>query len=407
MKNTALTLATLGAAALLTTTAPGPVSAAPGLAPAPGGAPVRPASAAAPVETCRLQTAQDNLAEGFPVAEQALPATGQLRAATIFVDFSDAVAPRGSLLKAEYNLQSGIDYLNTVSRGALEVSATSSERWVRMPKPAAEYPFQRGLSYEAHVEYIGDAIEAADAHYDFSEIDVVWVVATEEAEAISYSPTTNFLDETADGNHLTHAVTFGYDQWRWGGLVLAHETGHTLGLPDLYTFEGVPGEDGALDYHSFAGGWDLMGLISGQAPEYLAWHRWMLEWLADDEVACLDPNARTATVELTAVAAGEGTAMAVLPLSSTRALVVESRKAMRYDREIAKEGVLIYTVDTTVPTGQGPVEVHDTTPGSELDKDDAPLANRQSWTDPETGTRVQVVSSDARTDTVKLTPGRG
>lgn len=356
----------------------------------------------APAAACRLATPQTDLAEGFPVSEQALPATGHLRGAMIFVDFSDHPAPRGSLLKAENNLQSGVDYLNTVSRGALEVTARSSGRWVRMPHPSTDYPFDRGLSYEDHVRYIEDAIHAADADYDFSDIDVVWVVATEAAPNITYSPTTNFLDVTADGNHMTHAITFGYDQWRWGGLVLAHESGHTLGLPDLYTFEAAPGSD-PPNYHAAVGGWDLMGLISGQAPEYFAWHRWMLGWLRDSEVACLRPDAET-TVRLSAVETGRGTAMAVLPLDEHRALVVESRKPLRYDQEIAAGGVLLYTVDTTVRTGSGPIQVLDTTPGSSLGLDDAPLGAGRSWTDSVSGTTVTVESGSDSGDVARVTP---
>ncbi|TDC25970.1 peptidase M6 [Streptomyces sp. 8K308] len=233
---------------------------------------------------CRLPAATDDLGSGFPVDEQALPAVGTLRAAMIFVDFEDHPAPRGSLLKAEANLRSGIEYLEDVSGDDLDIEVTSSDAWVRIPELSTAYPFDRGLSYEDHVRYIGDAVEAADADFDFSDTDVVWVVATEEAENISFSPTTNHLDVTADGNHLTHAVTFGHDQWRWGGLVLAHETGHTLGLPDLYLFEAPPDDPGNWD--ATVGGWDLMGLISGQAPEYFAWHRWQLGWLGDRQVVC-------------------------------------------------------------------------------------------------------------------------
>ena len=389
-------LATVAVGASLTVAAP------PGSAAAP--APSALAGTLAPAQACRVATTQTDLAEGFPVAEQALPARGKLRAAMIFVDFQDAPAPRGSLLKAESNLAPGIEYLNTLSRGALEVTARSSDRWVRMPRPSTDYPFERGLSYEDHVRYIEDAIRAADPVYDFADVDVVWVVATEAARDITYSPTTNFLDVTADGNHLTHAITFGYDQWRWGGLVLAHESGHTLGLPDLYTFDPAPGSD-PPNYHAAVGGWDLMGLISGQAPEYLAWHRWMLGWLRDGEVACLGPD-RDTTVRLTAVEVGRGTAMAVLPLGGSRALVLESRKPLRYDREIAASGVLVYLVDTADATGRGPVRVVDTTPGTALGLDDAPLKTGLTWTDPDSGTSVTVTSSTATGDTVRMTPGR-
>ncbi|TDC62372.1 M6 family metalloprotease domain-containing protein, partial [Streptomyces hainanensis] len=336
---------------------------------------------------CQLPSATGGLGSGFPVDDQALPAVGTLNAAMIYVDFEDHPAPRGSLLKAESNLRSGIEYLENVSGGALDIDVTGSDRWVRMPEPSTAYPFDRGLSYEDHVRYIGDAIAAADPEFDFSDTDVVWVVATEEAENITYSPTTNHLDVTADGNHLTHAVTFGYDQWRWGGLVLAHETGHTLGLPDLYLFEAPPDDPG--NWHAAVGDWDLMGLISGQAPEYFAWQRWQLGWLADRHVVCAPRTPTTATlvpVEEAATARPSDDVMLVLPVSETRAVVVENRQRIGYDRELLTPGALVYTIDTAVRTGQGPIRVVDATPGSPEGLDDAPFQPGTSWTDPATGT---------------------
>ncbi|MDT0319930.1 M6 family metalloprotease domain-containing protein [Streptomyces millisiae] len=353
---------------------------------------------------CRLPAATDDLGSGFPVDEQALPAVGTLRAAMVFVDFEDHPAPRGSLLKAEANLRSGVEYLEDLSGGELDIEVTGSDGWVRMPEPSTSYPFDRGLSYEDHVRYLGDAVRAADDGFDFSNTDVVWVVATEEAENISFSPTTNHLDVTADGNHLTHAVTFGYDQWRWGGLVLAHETGHTLGLPDLYLFEAPP--DDPTNWHAAVGGWDLMGLISGQAPEYFAWQRWQLGWLADRQVVCAPARgSTTATLvpvaESTTTARPSADATLVLPLSATRAVVVENRQAIGYDREILTPGALVYTVDTSVRTGRGPIRVVDATPGSPDGLDDAAFRPGTSWTEPSTGA---VLSFErARGDDLRVT----
>ncbi|PUB25916.1 M6 family metalloprotease-like protein [Promicromonospora sp. AC04] len=342
---------------------------------------------APPAATCRLPAAVDGLGSGFPVDDQALPAVGTLKAALLFVDFEDHPAAVGSLDEAETNLASGVEYLERVSGGRLDVTTTSSDGWVRMPEPSTSYPFERGLSYEDHVRYIGDAIAAADATFDFSDVDVVWVTATKEAPNITYSPTTNFLDVTADDNHLTHAVTFGYDQWRWGGLVLAHESGHTLGLPDLYLFEAPPSDPG--NWHAAVGGWDLMGLISGSGPEYFAWHRWQLGWLDDAQVVCADP--RRATTARLGPVAGSGNApswqdtMLVYPISATRAVVVENRQPVGYDEAIGASGALVYTVDTSVRSGEGPVRVVDSTPGSADGLDDAPFAPGTSWTEPTTG----------------------
>lgn len=357
------------------------------------------------VEDCRIPTPQSDLNEGFPVSEQALAPRGELKAAMIFVDFPDHPAAPDSLDAHRDNLLPGVEFLNTLSEGQLDLQPVIAEDWARMPKPSTEYPFDRGISYEQHIAYVRDAVAAADANFDFSDIDIVWVVATDQAPNITYSPTTNFAGIEADGNSIGHAVTFGYDQWRWGGLVLAHESGHTFGLPDLYSFAEVDGE-----YHSFVGGWDVEGLISGPAPEYTAWHRWLLGWIGDDQVECI-PSGVVTDVRLEAVETTGGTKMAVVKTGENQALVVESRKALRYDSDAVSTGALLYTIDTSVRTGEGPLNIIDALPGynpipeGRHQLDDAAFQIGQTFTDETSGTTVEVTASDATGDTVRIDTG--
>ncbi|MEV0890847.1 M6 family metalloprotease domain-containing protein [Promicromonospora sp. NPDC050262] len=402
----ALPLAAVAASALALGAVPASAAASPPPSAAPSAASSVAPTAVHGAADCRLPAAVGGLGSGFPVDDQALPAVGTLKAALLLVDFDDHPASAGSAQEAQANLASGVEYLERVSGGRLDVTTTTSDGWVRMPEPSTSYPFERGLSYEGHVRYIGDAIAAADDTFDFTDVDVVWVTATKEAPNITYSPTTNFLDVTADGNHLTHAVTFGYDQWRWGGLVLAHESGHTLGLPDLYLFEAPPEDPG--NYHAAVGGWDLMGLISGAGPEYFAWHRWQLGWLDDDQVVCAGQG-RTTSARLAPVArSGDASpgqdAMVVYPLSATRAVVVENRQPVGYDEGIGARGALVYTVDTSVRSGEGPVRVVDATPGSAGGLDDAPFAAGSSWTEPTTGAVLTFRAGPAGTLRVTVTP---
>lgn len=55
----------------------------------------------------------------------------------------------------------------------------------------------------------------------------------------------------------------------------AHEVGHLMGLPDIYTYEGVKGPQ-----HP-AGPWDLMS-ISNACTGFFGWHRHKLAWLDAD-----------------------------------------------------------------------------------------------------------------------------
>ena len=66
----------------------------------------------------------------------------------------------------------------------------------------------------------------------------------------------------------------------WGYKLLNHETGHAVSLTEGYN----AGTGGTFRY---MGQWDMMGNISGNAPDYIAWNKWKLGWLNDDEVDCV------------------------------------------------------------------------------------------------------------------------
>lgn len=340
-----------------------------------------------PVTACRVPNNLGDLGEGFPIHSQAVRARGSVRAALIFVDFSDRPASAGSLAAARDNLIPGVAMLNQMSAGKMTISTRIGTAWVRMPKPTTDYPWS-----QSHSSYIRDAIAAADPTFDFSGIDVVWITATRAATSISNSPTSNHQNITVDGTTIRNAITFGHDQWSWGPKVLAHEMGHTLGLPDLYEY-------GAADAFGATGGFDLMGLISGRSPEFLAWHRWLLGWLSNPAVRCL--GAGESRVRLTAVEWGTGASMAAVPLGGSRVLVLESRRPLRHDAEQLGSGVLIYVIDAATRGGQGPVTVMDTRPATTT-LDDALLAEG-TWSHAESGVQVTWVSGSGAGDVVQVT----
>ncbi len=330
------------------------------------------------------------------------PATGTRHVLTLFVDFPDARATDSTEAYAA-QLAPASDWMRTASYGRTRLDLTSLQRWIRMPADSTSYGFQRGLSFEAHEKYVRDAIEAADPYADFSRYDMVYVVPARAASAIPFSPTYLYDPATpgviADGKRLKWAVTFGQDLWRWGHKVAAHETGHTFGLPDLYSFTGAT--------HQYAGGWDVMGHIAGAAPQYLGWHSWKLGWTRDTQVACLAGPGRR-TVRLAPVERPGGTKIAVLRTGETTAYVAESRRARGNDRDGCSSGVLIYKVDSATPTGEGPVRVVNANPGATPPPactvlDMAAHRPGQTFTDPAAGVRIEVLAGGEDGDAVRLT----
>ncbi|MFF3457165.1 M6 family metalloprotease domain-containing protein [Streptomyces sp. NPDC002730] len=329
---------------------------------------------------------------------------GTIRVGMIFVDFPDAPATESPADDAA-QLTPGADWLWNASYGKVWLAITQQQRWVRMPRNSTDYGFARGLGHEAHEAYLRDAVTAADPYVDFSRYDMVYVVATRNASAISFTPTYVYDPGTAgvvaDGTRIKWAVTFGQDMWHWGPKLVGHETAHSFGLPDLYAF------DTGTDGHRFVGGWDVMGLVGGKAPQYFGWESWKLGWTDDSQVYC-QASAGSGTVYLTAVEYGSGTKMAVVRTGPTTAYVVESRRSVQADTAACSTGALVYKVDTSVQTGYGPIRVMDAKPSATPASgcrplDDAPYWAGESFTDAAAGVRIDVLSADGYGETVRVT----
>ncbi|MFI0470669.1 M6 family metalloprotease domain-containing protein [Saccharopolyspora sp. 5N102] len=333
---------------------------------------------------------------------QFLKPSGRIRTLMLFADFPDAPADGPTSTYADH-LKPAAEWLDQASYGEVALDITPLDRWLRMPRESTTYGFDRGITFEQHEQYVRDAVTAADPHVDFSSYDLVYIVPPKTAAAVSFSPTYLFAPATpgvvADGTRIKWAVTFGQDMWHWGYEVAPHETGHTFGLPDLYSFTGP-------DIHRHVGGWDVMGDISGAAPHPLGWHSWKLGWSHDEQVVCL-PGPGEVIVPLTAVEQPGGNKIAVVRTGPTTAFVAESRRATGLDAASCSSGVLIYRVDAAIQTGQGPVQVLDAQPSTTPDNgckplDDGAFLPGQSFTDPQSGVRIEVLDSGDTGDTVRV-----
>jgi len=288
----------------------------------------------------------------------------------LFVDFPHArasEAPAGWRKTGPYSewLAPAATWLRTASYGKVRLSITPVDSWYRMSRRDLAYGVDRGMTFDEHVEFMAEAVALADDDVDFSQYQIVYVVTPKNALGISNSP--GFIDASdgrilADGVAITHGATLGQNIWEWGDFgyrVLAHETGHIFGLPDLYAFDGG-------EVHRFVGGWDLMGTLNGSAPDLFAWEKWKLGWISDDQVVCV-VEAGTQRIRLTAVERRHDTKLVVVPTGPTAAYVIETRRALGTDADACSTGVLIYRVDSTIATGFGPVRVVDATPNQEAD----------------------------------------
>jgi M6 family metalloprotease-like protein len=281
--------------------------------------------------------------------------TGTVRASVIFVDFSDAPADQTPEQAFSIISPGAPNFYKVVSYGRMNFQLEPYFTWLRMSRPSTAYGWS-SLTFALHRAYIQEAVTLADPHVDFSGVQAVYVISNPQASALRNGPA--FVSSIRSGgistgeNTFFNAVTSGFDMKSWGFLWLNHEVGHTMGLVDLYAFQGRT--------HRFVGDFSLMGLISGKAPEYLAYERWLLGWLDDNQIVCQQTNNNTTT--LTAIEKEGGTKAVIVPTGYTTGVIVESRRALGYDSKLPKAGALVYTIDTSILTGQGPIQVNFSSP---------------------------------------------
>ncbi|KAK7221796.1 hypothetical protein V2G26_009799 [Clonostachys chloroleuca] len=336
------------------------------------------------VEACKLPGRSDVYSSvGFDLPNDCVSGTGTLNAFMIFVDFSDAPAPSNDPPSNLRDfLEPAAEWYSKASLDALSLNVTADvSRYYRMPASAASYHWETGLTYAEHQVYIQDALQAYTAYGaspPLPETEILYVVPTRAASGyITRSIAFNGRTNTREGVYVAkRAITFGTDLFNsWGYQTLNHESGHAMCLPDYY-----PYADGS-DTREYVGGWSAMGFLGGPGVDFFAWDKWRLGWIKDENVDCVSAKGTTQHT-LRPIEVKGGTNAVVIALSQTTAVVAEARAAEGLDSSICASGVLLYTIDTTVASGSGPIRVIDTKPssggcsGNELN--DAPLSLGQT-----------------------------
>ncbi|MFJ6656064.1 M6 family metalloprotease domain-containing protein [Streptomyces sp. NPDC091377] len=379
---------------------------------------------------CALTRTEAHHSEGLDTWNAGYPRpTRALDAVMVFLSFPDA-APRTTpaQLTADH-FPATTDFFARASYGRFTLRAHPGKHWIRMPRPSTAYAMQRDWNASHRAAYLRDALAAADAEVDFSRYDVVYFVADPDAPGVDSDATKVVNLDTplrADGTDIRRVVTV-FEQHPPDRLVLAHETGHVFDLPDLYHRP----EDGRGDWDTHVGDWDLMGSQFGLAPDLFAWHKWKLGWLEDRQVVCV-PGSGPARLTLESLGAGpdapaagaagapafgtgRGAKLAVVRTGPDSALAFEARGAVGNDSSTCRQGVLVYRVRATAPSGTGPVQVVDAHPGTEAcwrhsvypPLADAPVELGESFTVPDDQVRVEVQGRTASGAwTLKITPAR-
>ncbi len=135
--------------------------------------------------------------------------------------------------------------------------------------------------------------------------------------------------------------------------------------PPTTTFPDSPAQGapyGAGTDRSRAGCWDIMSDIFHYTT-FLGRHRHKNGWLDVSITSYLSESPQEQYITLSPLSGRYGLSMIVLPIDDppcpSKVFVVELAQPMKdATSERQREGVLVYSVNSTVPTGQSPTVVH-------------------------------------------------
>jgi hypothetical protein len=244
-------------------------------------------------------------------------------------------------------------------------------------------------------------LDAADNEIDFKNFDLVTVLPPENTKNINTSGALTGGAESfkTKEKNFSSAIFIGksklsnFNQPGFGWSFYAHEFGHVLGITHPFKF--IEGKPGPI--------WDLMGNGGTSVPEFIGWHRFILNWLGEKEIVCLSKDSK-GTVEQTLKPLNSkeaGKKLLITPLSATQALVVEVRRQSTFDKLTPNEtGVLVYQVDVTKGDDQGIITIvsnKKTTKDSQILGSLKP-GEKVSYK----GVTIQVLSSNKSGDTIKV-----
>lgn len=122
---------------------------------------------------------------------------------------------------------------------------------------------------------------------------------------------------------------------------MCHETGHSLGLPDLYARPENPGSEGA-------GRWCIMSnqMLNGRPQHFSAWSKEQLGWLTP---VVVDPSVKQKLI----LGPVEGSATECLKVlvrrDGSEYLLLENRRKTGFDASLPAEGLLIWRIVNNRP----------------------------------------------------------
>ena len=363
------------------------------------------------LSACKLATnLQNDEHYGFPRPANLIPTLGEHKSIALFVYFDDLPFEQRQFDEWKNNqIPTFEKYVAAMSYGKLKYKVDIFEKPIRISKSVLTYNLD--TAHDAPPKpnanapgLVSDAVFAVDSEIDFSKYEFINVI-TPWTRLIGFEGTTG-VRLNADGKQFNFA-SFGpireYLDDPKKKIWLLHEAGHMMGLIHQFNTRDVWGSTGTPIWSAMANG-------ASEAPEFMAWERFLLGWLSAEQVRCIENFDQGAfTSKLSSLSAMDNEAKTILiKQGGSKILVIESRRSSDLNfLSKEEEGVLVYTIDVNIRSNDGAANLVFNTPKIRNSANSGGLVGTLNSGEILTsgGIKVKILSSDASGDIVRVSKG--
>ena len=329
------------------------------------------------IDQCKLsapRTLNDGVSISFPAIEHRVPRVGSHSQLIVAVDFPDARFQYGdvkSYLETLANPKNISEFYETMSYGKVKIKFDIYPEVITLSKPFSYYLKNSNKPYSKENSLVNGLIMSETREFlqnksvlqKYSALNIVEtsMKATSEGyggtaspgPSLSSYPNTSSLSLAYNNAQLVIGSTFIFGP-KDISMLFAHEIGHLFGFTDIYNVNDNR-ESIAYLSHPF----DTMGLLSFGLG---AWNRWLMGWVADSQVVCLDKSTDIYENNISALNLKDGLKAVVIRLSPKEVLIVEARRKDKYDTFEYDfknyNGLAIHHLDTSIRSGKGAMKIY-------------------------------------------------
>ena len=325
---------------------------------------------ASDVKNCEVSTefAANHATEGFNRDLNLVPSIGTHKILAISVDFSDAplTSSPAETISQIVNLETVTAFYQYISKGAFNPVFEIFPKNVRLPEVSNHYGGKidtdsavGGIWQSQHIVF--DAVSAIQNDVKISDFAAVMVFVSSGISLSGYVGQTtiqdrNFYTFTRGEVHNFTLIGKGIANYgtEYANRVVAHELGHLIGLPDLYSYD-----PNGYWTQNMPNIFSTMGTLQGSESDSLKWNKFILRWLTESQVLCFDAIPEYTTINLVpnSPANSSETELVLIKLSSNKVLAIESIPLEGFFSHSRQGGFLVYTIDTSIQTGNGPIVI--------------------------------------------------